>query len=449
MDFIFVEGTPDRHVRRRMRRHVMLGKNAGKTIHRPSRDERATRPRHPASVPRQVGNALTGLIPMRSTPVSALEITDEFFHLTTERLYPAHLGISVKDARLMWLRMVFADEISYRCHLGLMQACNEIFKSNGHSPKTALFHLADTFHQVQVKLRSEDALGDSSVALIVSLIMQEQIRNQVATAEIHARGLAQMVQLRGGLDGLEDNQELVLRVCKADIMLSLQHGRPPMFFRDRMADVHRTLAPRGLPGDVFDCPVRSLPVEPILLGIYSDVMRICVLLNRAPREPVLEMMVFEEILVSVCYRLLRFRSLNQSQQRADVQSAYHLGLINFMMTTFLQCNRHRILNNRLISTCLRDTLDREWHENGDESTFWLMMCGGLWVSGEADGAWIALRIRELARVLGLVEWDDVRRTVGRFPWIHAVHDDLARKLWEEVWYASSIGHCGQKESRGH
>lgn len=95
-----------------------------------------------------------------------------------------------------------------------MQACNELFKSNGHSSTKALYYLSQTFNRVQEKLRSSDALSDSSIALILSLIMQEQIRNQHATAEIHARGLERIVQLRGGLDGLEGNRDLLLRVCK-------------------------------------------------------------------------------------------------------------------------------------------------------------------------------------------------------------------------------------------
>ena len=95
-----------------------------------------------------------------------------------------------------------------------MQACNEIFLSDGNSPKKALYHLSQTFTQIQKRLDSEDALSDSTIALISSLIFQEQIRNQFEAAQVHAQGLQRIIQLRGGLDQLEGNATVVLNICK-------------------------------------------------------------------------------------------------------------------------------------------------------------------------------------------------------------------------------------------
>ncbi|KAH8422410.1 uncharacterized protein LDX57_000164 [Aspergillus melleus] len=52
------------------------------------------------------------------------------------------------------------------------------------------------------------------MGLIISLITQEQIRGQGHAAEVHAKGLQRMVELRGGLNQLSGNLTLVLRVCK-------------------------------------------------------------------------------------------------------------------------------------------------------------------------------------------------------------------------------------------
>lgn len=96
-----------------------------------------------------------------------------------------------------------------------MQACNEIFLGTGASSPRALYHLSRTFAQVKKRLEGKDALSDSSLAIVISLINQEQIRNEQASAKVHIDGLKRMVELRGGLDRLsQDNQALGLKICK-------------------------------------------------------------------------------------------------------------------------------------------------------------------------------------------------------------------------------------------
>ncbi|KAH8703375.1 hypothetical protein BGW36DRAFT_369254 [Talaromyces proteolyticus] len=356
------------------------------------------------------------------------------FCLTTERLYPVTLGFSLDDVKLMWLRVLLTDEASYHCNVGLMQACNEIFSGDGNSSLKALHHLSQTLTRVQRRLGSDDALSDSSIALVVSLISQEQIRNQLCAAEIHAKGLEKMIQLRGGLGSLEGNMPLVLSICKADIMLSLQHGKSTMYFRDRMAEVRNLLISKGLR---LDYPLTSQPARynqlyPSLQGIFSDVISFCRLLNAKTHNLVIDFLTFEEVLVSICYRLLNFRSLNESRKYSDVQNIYHVGLIVFMMTTFLQFNRHRIMNHRLLSLCLRDVMDTELHRDEDDLTLWFMIIGGIWISDGAEGGWINQRIQKMAVRRRINTWDEARRSVCMFPWVHALHDQPGCKLWSLV-----------------
>lgn len=166
-----------------------------------------------------------------------LDLTNIFqvFDLTTDRLCPVKLGISLDEVKYSWFQMLFTDEAgefadahipkdpslsfltsfpAYHCNLGLMQACNGIFLSDGNSPARALYHLSQTFLRVQARLESDDALSDSTLGLVISLVLQEQIRNQLPAAQVHGRGLQRMIQLRGGLTQLEGNVGLVLRACK-------------------------------------------------------------------------------------------------------------------------------------------------------------------------------------------------------------------------------------------
>lgn len=95
-----------------------------------------------------------------------------------------------------------------------MQASNEIFLHNGSNSPHALYHLSRTFEQVRHRLQSESGLSDGSIGIVLSLVIQEQVRGQTDAAEVHFAGMQKMIELRGGLEKLGLNTELVLKICK-------------------------------------------------------------------------------------------------------------------------------------------------------------------------------------------------------------------------------------------
>ena len=95
-----------------------------------------------------------------------------------------------------------------------MQACNEIFTGQGYESPEAYYYLSQTYAQVNQRLQSPHALSDSTVAMVVSLVNQEQIRRMPSGVEAHMKGLRRMIDLRGGLHELEHNRALMLKVCK-------------------------------------------------------------------------------------------------------------------------------------------------------------------------------------------------------------------------------------------
>lgn len=157
--FCFVNGIAnDEETKKVMRRHVMKGKNAGKKIHRRSRlDLQDTRshPSAPNSSSRiyadqnqnenvnhaewrylspkrlsiELGNVLlTFSLPVQVSPYS-LEVINKcktvkpnspldifnnlkVFLYTSDRIYPVKLGVSLHDAKFMWLRCLFESEAS-------------------------------------------------------------------------------------------------------------------------------------------------------------------------------------------------------------------------------------------------------------------------------------------------------------------------------------------------
>lgn len=142
---------------------------------------------------------------------------------------------------------MLADHDTYYCNLDMMRACNEIFLRDGDSSACALYHLSRTFAHVKRRLESEDALSDSTIAIVMSLVSQEQIRQQHAAAQIHTQGLIKLIELRGGLDQLGGNIGLVLKICKSvydchiyRIRLTFTLEGPILFSHSKAADQQYT-----------------------------------------------------------------------------------------------------------------------------------------------------------------------------------------------------------------
>ncbi|KAI6779953.1 uncharacterized protein J7T54_000253 [Emericellopsis cladophorae] len=68
---------------------------------------------------------------------------------------------------------------------------------------------------------------------------------------IHIAGLRRMVELRGGLDQLQQNPPLLMKICKMDLVYALPYGGQTAFSRDNLAEVRQTLRSQGCVMDDF------------------------------------------------------------------------------------------------------------------------------------------------------------------------------------------------------
>ena len=168
-----------------------------------------------------------------------------------------------------------------------------------------------------------------------------------------------------------------------------------------------------------------------LHNVIIDSICVCDLFNHGIGNRQIDLVTFQEMVYSICYRLLNFRPLDDPS-RTSVQAAYHIGLTMIVMSMFLRFDRRRVLDYRFLTCALSDTLDSWPVDADDELLLWLVMVGGIWVSGALGNDWLHQLIRRTSRKLGVESWDSVLDIVKTFPWIHALHDAPGRELWETV-----------------
>lgn len=216
-------------------------------------------------------------------------------------------------------------------------------------------------------------------------------------------------------------------------MFALQNGRQPMFFRDNIAHVHEVLSKDGMSLTCTDSPLfeRYSQLNPRFREVMQDIVGSCTLFNNHEKSTTLGAVAFLELLISICYRLLRFRLLpTNPEQFVDYQIALHLGAIIVMMTVFLQLGHRRMIDYSLISQCLYGVLDDDLLEEDPGLYLWLAVVGGIWISGDGESDWINARLQKASKQAGLRSWSDLRNYIRIFPWINTIHDRPGSELWQ-------------------
>lgn len=221
-----------------------------------------------------------------------------------------------------------------------------------------------------------------------------------------------------------------------DILYALRYGTPVLFFRDRMSEVRSTLPSishnfySGLTSGQYQYDRINTDLQDILI----DVKRFATLFNEPPPHQTLDISTFLEIVISICCRLIRFRQLKTPKPKCKKEAAYHIGLITFMTTLFLQWDNRRIQEYDLISRRLREVLDEDFdvHDDGD-LLLWLLFIASLWFETTSSSHWLVLRIRVLAVRLETDSWARVRNSICKFPWINVLHEETGRVVWDLVY----------------
>lgn len=76
----------------------------------------------------------------------------------------------------------------------------------------ALYHVSQAYSLVGRKLSGPEPVADDAIAGVVSLIIYQQIHNQYAIGLTHLNGLYRMIELRGGIGRLvQENLGLALK----------------------------------------------------------------------------------------------------------------------------------------------------------------------------------------------------------------------------------------------
>ncbi|KAH8648433.1 hypothetical protein BX600DRAFT_554941 [Xylariales sp. PMI_506] len=458
--FAFIDGLKDdRATRRKALSHAMKGKNFGKTHHRPSKLGQRSRRRnlrqtYLAAIDADQyhfeldsASGSPGLdshvlcckhlpipFPIETTPLNRHTI-NQFFTFYISACIPTQLCWSVEQFMAYWMQVLFLDRTSYHCSLALMGTLNEVFFGQDLGSVESAYHLGQAVSLVNQTLETSGALSNSNITVVNFLVLRELMRGDQATAEVHLTGLKRMVDLRGGLLQLGDDT-LALKISKTDLDYALHFGTSPLFNPDTIFEISLPWLSKArfVYMDLPYSQEKFSKIHPDLLQIILDVGRISATCNEPDNALKLNPIEFQELIVSVGYRLVRFRTLFAPWTENRLESAFHIGLVAFLTTLFVQFGRRRYLKYQLVGQCLTAMIDESIDELDDGMILWMLFIGGISVLAveDKDNPWLSWRIHETAQRLGLKDWRGIQRNISKYPWIECLHGAGGKALWDSV-----------------
>ncbi|KAA8646568.1 uncharacterized protein ATNIH1004_008001 [Aspergillus tanneri] len=185
-------GSSDRRI---IRSHVMRGKNTGK-------QRRSTKKQK---------TVLWGDLRLTSFPQ---ELDSESAALMYQWFF------DISDT-------LFPPNADFHSTLATSASYVDFFRRKPAVSSKTLHHISQAYALVNIKLSGPFSVSDSAIAAVVSPAIYQQVHHQPATGLKHLHGLYRMIQLRGGIARLmQENRGLALKPLRSlQLLKAAKRGR--------------------------------------------------------------------------------------------------------------------------------------------------------------------------------------------------------------------------------
>ncbi|KAK6064269.1 hypothetical protein SCUP515_11867 [Seiridium cupressi] len=365
MQFIFTNGIGKTEPAKRklIRKHVMLGKNRGKTrkgmslgaaharsFEEPNRDPDGdlgllVNMRY-SLIPSKIGSdfSFTQFAAVVEPPV--VHDLIRFSFIAKRVMYPLERCIVFhKKTKIdtSWFEFLTID--AAYTHAAVFASQAYILRTSAAGTPSAykrvMIHYSAALRLLRERLyapEGDSKISDPTVLVVLYLALHAHFVGDYDTAKQHMDGLRKIVDIRGGLFAFGYNTKLIMELLKCDLGIAIHNGTKPEFFNDSLSE---PMIPYGLallmthvpgpPSIKFPWDLGQIGVSADLVQAWEYVMRFCSAINSAaenkrqlPKETLLNVMA------SVMYRLLHMKNFDKT----SVNEAIRLGLLAFSSQIF-------------------------------------------------------------------------------------------------------------------
>ncbi|KAI1452420.1 hypothetical protein F4805DRAFT_30156 [Annulohypoxylon moriforme] len=446
---------PDPNLRKFIRKHVMMGKNRGKTRPTKKREKKVldlsevanpaihlTKPPAASNVslivtrrpiPPRVGSELSTVHFADDVNLSTVAVVLRFSSIAKQALFPLETCISFdKGDKKQWIEPLAFDAAYLHTMIFTTHDYFNLLLHRTPGGETSP-HFFKTIQILRERLVLEGN-GRSKVSILTASVVlalagHALLMNEYASARHHMEGLRKIIDLRGGISTFKGSSKLLIEILRCDLGMAFYTGSKPLF-----SDILLSSGPSLLYPEPF--PTSShCKIDQLLEGINDELVTtwrvmegFCSLINLAAKSKTrIPKEMFLDVMASVMYRLL-----NMEFDTGSMNELIRLGLLAFSSSVFLQWKYMR-MSYPHFSALYEDCLMRTMVSNmPPQLQLWLLMVGAVSVFTKADEEWLRPWLHQIMNSCEIELWTDMQDILDSFMWIGLVHDELGKEIFDSV-----------------
>lgn len=348
----------------------------------------------------------------------------QFHTAVCDAIYPSFFCSRTEQVGSPWFKYMVSDQAFLHCLLAMVATYLNLFRKPDCEPLEATRHFSQTLRLINPKLMKPTPPQDSTIAIIVSLAIHSKLIRDPPKCSMHLDGLQRLVDLRGGLSEIsESNRALLHKILRTDIELAISLGA-----RTRYGVGGLTAATPGpTAARILGYPLNQMS-EP-LRHMTREMLALC----RQPGKAKMVALQYQDVLIWLWQRLIDFAPLSEKRPLDPLDDMWHLGLLTFLATITWPTSFLRGLNCGLLQKLLRERIDSKvLLERGNDYRalwFWIVFVYAMLLPEDNYEHLPVQQIREMAEELNIGTWEDVKMVFRPFPWIGILHDAPGKKLW--------------------
>jgi hypothetical protein len=336
----------------------------------------------------------------------------------------------------VWLEYMCMDPLNLHSTLWCTQSYFDWVSRNGPSIRS-MVHEAKTLALLQHRITkgNPDPISDTTIAVVVALVLTKALIGDFKTAITHVEGLARMVSMRGGVRAFQGNAQLQIKVCRADLCVAVSFGRPPLFFSSTDLDLGRILAATDDERWALPRELSTLPIDMKIADLWTDLKCFTVLANLAfQTDRKLDPVIFQMMLTNVMYQAVLL-----DMDSPPAVRALQLSVLAFGATVFLQAHGVKTRLKHLARQ-LREalcSLDYDEQDVLSEIKLWSLFVTGISAVTDEDDDWLLPLLRSQIQQNSASSWMEARRTLKEFLWVDSIHDREGKELYNRALIGST------------
>ncbi|KAL6689660.1 hypothetical protein J3F84DRAFT_391628 [Trichoderma pleuroticola] len=461
MPFIISDGigSTEANKRKLIRRHVMLGKNRGKTRKAKREDHQSTQSdlgyngddvstglsinMRYSHIPPKVGSELSFTQFADSVEPALIKDILKFSFIAKRVIYPLErcINFDKKDTfDRMWFELMTQDAAYLHTILFASQTYF-MHTSNQESPgaaKMAILHHSRALQLLRERLAAkheEVKISDPTILVVLALAGHAHMINDYETARKHIDGLRRIVQLRGGLSTFSYHPKLSIELLKCDLGIALSYGTKTIFFTEPSSEFlmpypdfkqFMTQHSSSTRHEAYS-NLGHLNIDEKLGNTWNVLGRFCLVINSAAEH---KRRLPKEILLNTMAPIM-YRLLNMTFESSSLNEAIRLVQLAFSSHVFLHWQGvtypHLYLPERYRNCLL--TLKFP-NKSSPHMLCWLLVMGAISIFSPADDVWLVPWIQVNLRLCETESWNKLRHQLKQFLWIDILHDHPGKLIFD-------------------